>query len=53
MQHIPLLHVLIVSMALFFIGMYGMFTRRNLITVLMSLELLLNSVIINLAAFQR
>jgi NADH:ubiquinone oxidoreductase subunit K len=53
MHHVPLLHVLIVSTALFFIGMYGMFTRRNLITLLMSLELMLNSVNINLAAFQR
>jgi NADH-quinone oxidoreductase subunit K len=31
--------------------MYGFFTRRNLITILMSLELMLNSVNINFVAF--
>jgi NADH:ubiquinone oxidoreductase subunit K len=53
MSHIPLQHVLIFSSALFFIGMFGMFTRRNLITLLMSVELMLNSVNINLAAFNK
>jgi NAD(P)H-quinone oxidoreductase subunit 4L len=53
MSHIPLQHVLIFSAALFFIGMFGMFTRRNLITLLMSVELMLNSVNINLAAFNK
>lgn len=53
MNHIPLQHILFVSTALFFIGMYGMFTRRNLITLLMSIELMLNSVNINLAAFNK
>ena len=35
------------------IGMYGMFTRRNMITMLMSIELLLNSVNINFVAFNK
>jgi NADH-quinone oxidoreductase subunit K len=38
---------------LFFIGMYGLFTRRNLITMLMSIELMLNSVNINFVAFNK
>ena len=40
-------HILFVSTALFFIGMYGLFTRRNMITMLMSIEFILNSVNIN------
>jgi NADH-quinone oxidoreductase subunit K len=47
MNEVPLNHVLFVSTALFFIGMYGLFTRRNMITMLMSVELILNSVNIN------
>jgi NADH:ubiquinone oxidoreductase subunit K len=48
-----LYHLLFISTALFFIGMYGFFTRRNLITMLMSLELILNSVNINFIAFNK
>ncbi|MEN9571269.1 MAG: hypothetical protein RL172_2500 [Bacteroidota bacterium] len=48
-----LYHLLFVSTALFFIGMYGFFTRRNLVTMLMSIELLLNSVNINFIAFNK
>ena len=50
---IPLSHILILSTALFFIGIYGLFTRRNLITILMSVELMLNSVNINFVAFNK
>jgi len=53
MSAIPLTHILFVSTALFFIGMYGLFTRRNLITVLMAIELILNSVNINFVAFNK
>lgn len=53
MNQVPLIHILILSAALFFIGMYGLFTRRNLITMLMSVELILNSVNINFVAFNR
>jgi NADH-quinone oxidoreductase subunit K len=53
MQDIPLSQILFVSTALFFIGMYGLFTRRNLITMLMSIELMLNSVNINFVAFNK
>jgi NADH:ubiquinone oxidoreductase subunit K len=38
---------------MFFIGIYGFLTRRNLITLLMSIELILNSVNINFVVFNR
>jgi len=53
MSEIPLTHILFVSTALFFIGMYGLFTRRNMITMLMAIELILNSVNINFVAFNK
>src|SRR5688572_13671137 len=53
MSAVPLTHILFVSTSLFFIGMYGLFTRRNMITMLMSIELILNSVNINFVAFNR
>src|SRR5882757_6224322 len=53
MNEVPLTHILFVSTALFFIGAYGLFTRRNMITMLMSIELILNSVNINFIAFNK
>ena len=53
MTEIPLTHILFLSSGLFFIGMFGLFTRRNMITVLMSVELILNSVNINFIAFNK
>lgn len=53
MNEIPLSHILFVSTALFFIGMYGLFTRRNMITMLMAVELILNSVNINFVVFNK
>ena len=53
MEHVPLAHVLILSTILFFLGIYGFFSRRNLITMLMSIELILNSVNINFVAFNK
>ena len=50
---IPLSHILFVSTALFFIGMFGFFTRRNLVTMLMSVELILNSVNLNFIVFNK
>jgi NADH-quinone oxidoreductase subunit K len=44
---------MILSSALFFLGVYGFFSRRNLITILMSTELILNSVNINFVAFNK
>src|SRR6185436_3402172 len=44
-------HYLLLSLALFAIGLVGVASRRNLITVLMSIELILNAVNLNLVAF--
>ncbi|MHA4806753.1 NADH-quinone oxidoreductase subunit NuoK [Flavitalea flava] len=53
MSQVPLSHILFVSTALFFTGMYGLFTRRNMISMLMAVELILNSVNINFVAFNK
>jgi len=50
---IPLQAFLVVSTLMFFIGIYGFLTRKNLITMLMSIELILNAVNINFVAFNR
>jgi NADH:ubiquinone oxidoreductase subunit K len=50
---IPLQFFLILATIMFFAGVYGFLTRRNLITILMSVELILNSVNINFMAFNR
>lgn len=42
---------LLLAAALFCIGVYGVLTRRNGVLVLMSIELILNAVNINLVAF--
>ncbi|MFZ0819048.1 MAG: NADH-quinone oxidoreductase subunit NuoK [Candidatus Acidiferrales bacterium] len=46
-------HYLVLSLALFTIGVVGVVTRRNVIIILMSIELILNAVNINLVAFSR
>lgn len=50
---IPVQYFLILATLMFFAGVYGFLTRRNLITILMSVELILNSVNINYLAFNR
>ncbi|MGE0594406.1 MAG: NADH-quinone oxidoreductase subunit NuoK [Vicinamibacterales bacterium] len=50
---IPLSHYLIVSAVLFSIGTTGVFLRRNLITVLLSIEIMLNAVNLSFIAFGR
>jgi NADH-quinone oxidoreductase subunit K len=50
---VPLSWVLIVAAALFCIGLFGALSRRNMINILMGVELMLNSVNINLVAFWR
>ena len=50
---IPLSWYLLVAAALFCIGLYGVFARRNAVAILMSVELMLNAVNINLVAFWR
>ena len=49
----PIGHYLFLSLALFSIGIVGVVTRRNVIIILMSIELMLNAVNINLVAFSR
>ena len=53
MNEIGLSHLLVISTALFFIGIYGFLTRRNMIAMLMSVELILNSANINFIAFNK
>ena len=50
---IPLSHYLMVSALLFAIGTAGVFLRRNLITVLLSIEIMLNAVNLSFVAFGR
>ena len=50
---IPLSHYLVVSALLFAIGTAGVFLRRNLITVLLSIEIMLNAVNLSFVAFGR
>ena len=50
---LPPSHYLYLSLALFTIGVVGVLTRRNVIIILMSIELILNAVNINLVAFSR
>jgi NADH-quinone oxidoreductase subunit K len=52
-MQVPLEWYLILAAALFCIGFYGALARRNAIAVLMGVELMLNSVNINLLAFWR
>ncbi|KXK22759.1 MAG: NADH-ubiquinone oxidoreductase, chain 4L [Chloroflexi bacterium OLB15] len=50
---VPLWMYLVVSAAVFCIGVYGVLARRNAVAILMSVELMLNAVNINLLAFWR
>ena len=50
---VPLNHYLIISAAIFAIGVVGVLIRRNLIVVLMSIELMLNAVNLTFIAFSR
>ncbi len=53
MGEIGTLHYLVVAAALFAIGTIGVLTRRNVVIILMSIELILNAVNLNLVAFSR
>ena len=50
---VPVECYMVLSALLFFIGVYGFVTRRNLIAMLISVELVLNAVDINFAAINR
>ncbi|HEX2049788.1 MAG TPA: NADH-quinone oxidoreductase subunit NuoK [Actinomycetota bacterium] len=47
----PLAYFLVLSALLFSIGVYGVLARQNAVLVLLSIELMLNAVNINLVAF--
>jgi NADH:ubiquinone oxidoreductase subunit 11 or 4L (chain K) len=53
MEGLHIEYYMIVSTVMFFAGIYGFFTRRNLLAVLISIELILNAVDINFALFNR
>jgi NADH-quinone oxidoreductase subunit K len=48
---ITLTHYLVLAAIMFFIGVLGVLMRRNIIIILLSIELMLNAVNINLVAF--
>ena len=50
---IPLSWYVIFAVALFCTGLFGVLTRKNAIAILMSIELMLNAVNVNLLAFWR
>ena len=50
---VPIQYYLLLSAAVFAIGVFGILTRRNALLFLMSVELLLNAANINLVAFSR
>jgi NADH-quinone oxidoreductase subunit K len=53
MHPIGTVHYLALSAALLLIGTVGVLTRRNIVIILMSIELILNAVNINLVAFSQ
>lgn len=53
LTEIGLQHYLILSALLFVIGMTGVFMRRNIVVVLMSIELMLNAVNLTYVAFSK
>ena len=53
MPAITPIHYLILAAALFALGTIGVLTRRNVVIVLMSIELILNAVNLKLVAFSR
>ena len=50
---IGLAHFLVLGAVLFSIGIFGVLTRRNIIGILMSIEIMFNAVNLNLVAFNR
>ncbi len=48
---IPIDNFLVLSAILFSLGMYGVLARRNAVLILMSVELMLQAVVINFVAF--
>lgn len=53
MSSVPLSMYLTLALILFCIGLFGVLTKRNIVIVLISIELMLNAVNINLVAFSK
>ncbi|NDW08618.1 NADH-quinone oxidoreductase subunit NuoK [Dysgonomonas sp. 520] len=53
MNNIPMEACLAISTLMFFAGVYGFLSRKNMIMVLVSLELMLNAVDLNFVVFNR
>ena len=53
LSNIPIEHFSFIALFMFFAGLYGFFTRTNLISMLMSIELILNAVNIHFVAFNK
>ncbi len=52
-MEIPMIYYIILSLVMFFAGVYGFMTRKNILMMLISIELMLNAVDINFAVFNR
>ena len=50
---VPLAHILVVSAILFILGVAGFLIRRNIVTIFMCIELMLNAVNLAFVAFAR
>jgi NADH-quinone oxidoreductase subunit K len=50
MPPVPIEHIFVFAALLFLIGLYGSITRRNMVGVLMSIEIMLNAVNVNFIA---
>jgi len=49
----PLVNYLLISVALFTIGVYGLVTKRNALRMLFAIEIIINSATLNFVAFSR
>ena len=52
-MEIPMIYYIVLSLVMFFAGVYGFITRKNMLMMLISIEWMLNAVDINFAVFNR
>ena len=52
-MEISMIYYIVLSLVMFFAGVYGFITRKNMLMMLISIELMLNAVDINFAVFNR
>ena len=52
-MEIPMIYYIVLSLVMFFAGVYGFITRKNMLMMLISIELMINAVDINFAVFNR